>query len=117
MPPKVSEIWDRALEKFEEESRKATDQLKKGISRARNATDVERLFREAYERMNITFPSADELKDLGDQVASLSKRISKIESEHGITPKTRKKKKKKKKKSPARKKKPAKKKSSKKNNP
>ena len=111
MAPTVSEIWDRALEKFEEETRKATEQLKKGVSRARTATDVDRLFREAYERMNITFPSANELDGLSEQIAALSQRIGEIESKHGIKP--AKKKIRKKQKKASRKKKTAKKKAKK----
>ena len=96
MPPSISEMWANAFGRFEEESKKVMENLRRNVQRARDRADAERILREAYERMerNLSlFPSAKEIDKLSDRIDGLADRISELETQHGVRPKKKAKKK------------------------
>lgn len=86
MAARISELWDKALQRFEEESKKATENLRRGVERARDAADLEKVLRETYERVEKSlklFPGPKEFERLSDRIEQLSDRVADLEVRYG----------------------------------
>jgi phage shock protein A len=82
---KFSQLWSRAITTLEDEVQKATENLRRGISKAGSKSDMAGL-REAYERVerSLALPSRHQIQELKVSIARLAARISDLEKKHGI---------------------------------